>query len=263
MPTGSITGAATQVPPHTVIGYTRAVVGNGPQLIQHVGVLSPVRPGCGHAGGSVSTSQPIHCDHVTRHREREDATDGARPPTAERVVHRSGYVRLLDMMVGTNDDIGQRGQTAVSYGHAGQPPSASGHPAVEAFIGNTEHKRFTFVCVPPIEYVDQAGGDTDRYSCVGFVVQCYRLMGIELLRGWHNNAAYPQFDADQLADIWPEAAWLFREPRLFHHLEKLGFSLDQVRWSVVVPGYVLHALNQGTPPGRTPFQPSAHSESRF
>ncbi len=74
-----------------------------------------------------------------------------------------------------------------------------------------------------------------RYSCVGFVLDGYRQVSIELLK--IEAAELPEVDRHTIAAIYPMAG---QQSRL---LPKFGLCGDGP-WRVVLPGYVLHALNR-------------------
>jgi hypothetical protein len=90
-----------------------------------------------------------------------------------------------------------------------------------------------------------------KFSCAGFVVTAYKQAGIQLVV---QEPALPPLDLSTVREVWSHIA-RGRDPvRMKRHLEGWGLKGDGP-WNVLVPGYILHALNQTREV--LPYQPAA------
>lgn len=107
-----------------------------------------------------------------------------------------------------------------------------------------EYPRFPtkqYVINPPFkdEYDSNTGVHRyRRYSCAGFVLDGYSQVNIELLDIEKNSL--PMVDRETLISAYPVYLKAKKYPNL---LNSLGISGDGP-WKVVLPGYILHALNR-------------------
>ena len=84
-----------------------------------------------------------------------------------------------------------------------------------------------------------------RFSCTGFVLECYRSMGADLVNTEERDL--PDVDFDMLLKAYPD---LRRERALERAMrgltrDDLGIAGDGP-WGLVLAGYVFHALNEIT-----------------
>ncbi|MCX7424172.1 MAG: hypothetical protein NTW96_00820 [Planctomycetia bacterium] len=88
-----------------------------------------------------------------------------------------------------------------------------------------------------------------RFSCVGYVIECYRSIDVDLVVT--SEPDLPEVDSDTLEKVYPD-------------LNRIGARMREVLgipgngpWPILMPGYVFHALAQATeetprPPAYTP-----------
>lgn len=226
MPASRLTNVPVSCSVFSVVGTARkSDVKQGAVNIRHVGLLSPTRP---MTPGTVPTSshnlsqgsQP-ECDHVCR----VPAEDGQGDPLAVRVC--------------MNHPVSQT--VAVAVGYPGQHPSdslsADSIETIEAYLQSVKYRKYTFLCVPPIQTTDPDSGlPTIRFSCAGLVLQCYREIGIDLLADSETNSNYPTSTKQQLVHVWPELGRLSDAQLADVGLEGGG------DWPVVLPSHILHSF---------------------
>ena len=101
-----------------------------------------------------------------------------------------------------------------------------------------------------------------RFSCAGFVLECYRSIGIDLVNTEERDL--PNVDFDMLVEAYPEIA---RE-KVF---ARQGLTRDELGipgegpWRIVLAGYVFHALDAITDEdakSRT-YRPASVAEAHF
>jgi hypothetical protein len=113
---------------------------------------------------------------------------------------------------------------------------------------------------PPVAVVSMPHTGVPRYwrfSCVGLVLECFRVgAGIRLL-DWE-GAPTPLVDRATLEGCYPVFALVS-----VAIAERLGVSGDGP-WSIVLPGYVFHALNRPDADIRArPYVPASIAEAAF
>ncbi len=116
-----------------------------------------------------------------------------------------------------------------------------------------------YVVHPPVKWIVDPVTGTKRYrkfSCVGFVLECYEKgAGIQLLDVDHEN--FPYVDEAVLTDAYGIS--VNRE----NMRERLGIE-DAPPWQIALPGYVLHALARPAPEVRArPYLPTGLEEAHF
>jgi hypothetical protein len=92
-----------------------------------------------------------------------------------------------------------------------------------------------------------------RYSCAGFVFECYFDLGISLV----DIDALPHVDESTLAMVYPLLPRILEDPEW-----RLDVGLaEDGPWPVLLPGYLFHSLNRGADRIRqAPYQPSPGDE---
>jgi hypothetical protein len=106
-----------------------------------------------------------------------------------------------------------------------------------------------------------------RFSCAGFVIECYRAADIGLV---DTEGGLPEVDEQLLLVAYPDLARLeSADPRAkgrlgFKDREDLGLQ-GEGPWNVVLPGYLFHSLKRVTVdnPRPAPYIPGDSSESCF
>lgn len=101
-----------------------------------------------------------------------------------------------------------------------------------------------------------------RFSCAGFVLECYRSIGIDLVNT--DERDLPDVDFDMLVKAYPE----IEKERV---LARRGLSRDDLGiggngpWRLVLAGYVFHALDKITEedPRSDPYTPETATEAYF
>lgn len=226
---------AVDASPFCPVGeYEQTAAGTGgasPTPVRHIGMASPADwgdPGAGTVSVSAAGLTPI--------------------------CHLSGW-RVC--VIGRSDfrQVHVIGAVGASY-QANLPADQAVLFATE--VAALDGEQFVYVAHPPIcEVVDPDTGRFmgRRFSCVGFVLWCYRQVGIELLAPF-DSPAYPRFDLGHLTRVWPELRNLAGRPGF---LTQIGLNPADAPWPVVVPGYVFHALNGGS----LPFQPTSPAQTDF
>lgn len=219
--------------PFCVVGQyelkTIGLPGSTAAPVRHVGLVSPgdrLDPGAGTV--SISTSVPIPVDHLKALPSCQVARDDSIP------VHVIGA-------------IGPYGANLTS--------EQAKDLEIEAAKLDGEH--LVYFAHPPIERVKDptTGRVSTRISCVGFVLSCYRNIGVELLAPL-DAPAYPTFSLTDLLRFWPELAPLATRPP---RLARIGLNLQTEPWPVVMPGYLFHALASGV----RFFQPTSPTQADF
>ena len=81
----------------------------------------------------------------------------------------------------------------------------------------------------------------NRYSCVGFVVEAYRHAEVTILDT--DEASLPPVSLDVLQEAYPLLRRLVGDPGEQETLRDIGLG-GGGPWPVVLPGYVLHALDR-------------------
>jgi hypothetical protein len=131
---------------------------------------------------------------------------------------------------------------------------------LEAFIKAINDCHFSYLAHPPIweRRAEDGRFDSIRYSCVGFVLACFRAIGIELLADV-NSKDFPVISKDELATIFPEIANSTND-------ELCEVGLDFCNYKelpVAVPGYVFYALKKlNSTDSFEPFPPT-RAQVRF
>jgi hypothetical protein len=106
-----------------------------------------------------------------------------------------------------------------------------------------------------------------RFSCVGFVVECYRAAEIDIL---DTDGRYPEVDDATLTLAYPDLARI--EDASPAVRARLGFTSRQdlglhggPKLRIILPGYVFHALRRATAadPRPSAYLPTSAVESRF
>lgn len=115
-----------------------------------------------------------------------------------------------------------------------------------------------YIVHPPMDWVRSENGTRlyRRFSCAGFVLECYRAIGIELIdeSGFDN---LPEVDLQVLANAYGN------EIRRENLRRRLGLS-ENGPWKIVLAGYVLHSLNRSDEAvRRSPYKPKDIAESNF
>ncbi|MBC7818182.1 MAG: hypothetical protein IAG10_14945 [Planctomycetaceae bacterium] len=102
-----------------------------------------------------------------------------------------------------------------------------------------------------------------RFSCVGFVIACYKAADIVVI---DEGVSLPEADENVLQSAYPMIKELQRRPeklraKIFEHL---GIE-EQQRWRIMLPGYVFHALQRATAliPRPIPFVPTDVAEAEY
>jgi hypothetical protein len=127
-----------------------------------------------------------------------------------------------------------------------------------------------FVVIPHVQWVrspETARRIRRRFSCAGFVIECYRAAAIVLI---DTEAELPEVDEQLLMVAYPDLAQLENAPARvkeglgFKDREDLGLSSNGP-WRVVLAGYVFHSLNRATRPDPRPlpYIPQDSSEGFF
>ena len=92
-----------------------------------------------------------------------------------------------------------------------------------------------------------------RFSCAGFVLECYRSIGVDLVNTEERDL--PDVDFDMLVQVFPE----LNRPKA---LKRLNITRDDLGiagsgpWPIVLAGYVFHALDRITEDNP---RPAAHT----
>jgi hypothetical protein len=96
-----------------------------------------------------------------------------------------------------------------------------------------------------------------RFSCVGFVLECYlQGTGIQLL-DWQSTA-FPRVTLSELRSIYTDRNILAQK-----HCEELGLTGDGP-WPIALPGYLFHCLQRDPEiVRRIPYLPLSSSEAHF
>lgn len=106
-----------------------------------------------------------------------------------------------------------------------------------------------------------------RFSCAGFVIECYRAADILLL---DTDAELPEVDERTLRAAYPDLARLEnREPPIkdrfgFKNREDLGIA-GNGPWRVILAGYLFHSLKRATADNKRPeaYVPKSATEGCF
>lgn len=101
-----------------------------------------------------------------------------------------------------------------------------------------------------------------RFSCTGFVLECYRSIGVDLVDT--QEAHLPEIDFSMLVQAYPEVE---RE----RALARLGLTRDDLGipgngpWRIILAGYVFHALARvtGENPRPAAYQPGSVANTYF
>jgi len=108
----------------------------------------------------------------------------------------------------------------------------------------------SYVVHPPRDWVRSEQGIKlyRRFSCVGFVLEGYAAVGIEIL---DPQATWPEVHENEVRAAYPQLAQL--ELRLPEVQARVGFAgwealglLGSGPWRIALPGYVFHALHRAT-----------------
>jgi len=116
-----------------------------------------------------------------------------------------------------------------------------------------------YVLYPPAlpAEVDKKTGNPRywRFSCVGLVLECYRLgAGINLLD--LQSQQFPTIGLSELVGLYPDIL----APR---NLAKVGLS-GSGPWPIALPGYLFHAFQRSPNEIRgVPYLPTSNAETRF
>lgn len=121
-----------------------------------------------------------------------------------------------------------------------------------------------YVVDPPVkwEFSEKGRRMYRRFSCVGFVTDCYASAGIVLLE---LAAELPLVDENSVAIAYPDLIRIeqaderFRTKIGFRSREDLGL-VGTGPWRIALAGYVFHSLQRATaeqprPPGHVPVSP--------
>jgi hypothetical protein len=96
-----------------------------------------------------------------------------------------------------------------------------------------------------------------RFSCVGFVLACYRRIGIVLVN--EDGPSLPDVDIDTLAAVYGDVV----RNEGFRARYDLGIG-GRGPWQILLPGYLLHALNRPAHEiRRGPYHPLGIHSARF
>ena len=97
-----------------------------------------------------------------------------------------------------------------------------------------------------------------RFSCVGFVIECYRAAEIDLL---DTNGELPEVDKITLLSAYPDFANIKNNERLSEDLGVPG----EGPWRVVLPGYVFHSTCRASEanPRPSPYLPSSQEDGHY
>jgi hypothetical protein len=101
-----------------------------------------------------------------------------------------------------------------------------------------------------------------RFSCAGFVVECYGSVTIQLVNAHEVNL--PRVDFGTLSRAYPIRQGDRLAARFGLTREDLGIP-DPGPWPVLLPGYLFHALDRVSPDGTRPpgFTPSSPADAEF
>lgn len=96
-----------------------------------------------------------------------------------------------------------------------------------------------------------------RFSCVGYVIECYRSIGVDLVVT--SEPDLPEVDFDTLEKAYPDLSRIGARTK-----KTLGVAGDGP-WPIVMPGYVFHALAQATDDNPRPpaYMPKSTEDARF
>lgn len=139
----------------------------------------------------------------------------------------------------------------VVHVHGTIPPGPDHAEQVGLFVEETRAEyaahqrrgRDQYCVHPHVSPVVAADGTvvTHRYSCAGFVVEAYRAAGVDLVVT--DEARLPGATLDARLAAYPDFHSVLTNPA--QRARRAGLHGDGP-WPVVLPGYVLHALNRPT-----------------
>lgn len=115
-----------------------------------------------------------------------------------------------------------------------------------------------YIAHPPVLWVVAENGIPlyRRFSCAGFVMECYRSVDINLIDD-SNHERLPELDLETLANAYGDSV------RKNERREQLGIS-GAGPWRIVLAGYVMHALDRPDAAIRnSPHKPKSVAEKGF
>ncbi len=117
----------------------------------------------------------------------------------------------------------------------------------------------SYTAIPPMEWITDSISGVRRYrrfSCVGFIVECYKSVEIVLLDIEAGDV--PSVSIAIISDIYGDRLRLYPQLR-----GSIGLYGDGP-WPALLPGYVLHALDRGDESIReSPHKPESSAEAHF
>jgi hypothetical protein len=118
-----------------------------------------------------------------------------------------------------------------------------------------------YILCPPMrgEQIDQVTSIPRfyRFSCVGFVLECYRVGANINLLAW-DSPDFPKIDISELIPIYTDRALLHPRNR-----RKIGLT-GQGPWPIALPGYVFHSLARSNQEVRSKaYLPSSKDEVKY
>lgn len=126
-----------------------------------------------------------------------------------------------------------------------------------------------YVVHPPVRWERSEKGRRmyRRFSCVGYVIDCYANAGIDTV---DDDAELPEVDAATLAKAYPDLHRFERLPGSAQ--ERFGYEgrkalgiAGEGPWRIALPGYIFHALQRATAEQPRPpaFVPSTAAQANF
>jgi hypothetical protein len=123
---------------------------------------------------------------------------------------------------------------------------------IEEYKSLKSRRKDQYVVCPHFVKGD-SGVSARRYSCAGFVFECYLDLGIILV----DLDALPLVDDSTLETAYPVLPLILKDPVWRIHVG----LIDDGPWPVLLPGYLFHSLSRGSDQIRqTAYQPQPGDE---